>query len=309
MNHYHVMFNALEMPDATACAGVQRNHAIGEKIVADTISAIEIKRSRASGAEHHAEFRVDAQAGPRIRAAGDLVRLRRPGVVAELAGMRDGVKNPAPLLSDVVTSNARMSPGEPGRVSGTVLPMIQQVFEDLAGTAGADGHVFGRAIEPFPKIDAAVVAEPLNRFTCATVERPQVIAMADEHAVFIYGDAAMAIAPLWLVALIGVETPDFTPGLGIERDHAQLGRGGIEDAIDDDGIALHLRIFEGVVRVVRPDNLKAGDVIAIDLLQLGIADVIRAAIDRPLDVGGLDKRGREQERDQLRCRNTHRYRF
>src|SRR5579862_7024286 len=111
--------------------------------------------------------------------------------------------------------------------------------------------------------------------------------MAEEDAVLIGRDAAMPVATLWVIAQIRIEAPDFAASLGIQRDYTQLRRSGIEHAIHNDGIALHLRILESVMRVIGPRHLKMPDVIAIDLLQLGITDVVRAAINGPFDVGGL----------------------
>jgi len=64
-----VMTNPLKMPDAAAGAGVEGEYAVGEKVVADAVGSIEIERCGAGGGEDHAEFRIDAQAGPGIGAS------------------------------------------------------------------------------------------------------------------------------------------------------------------------------------------------------------------------------------------------
>ena len=65
----------------------------------------------------------------------------------------------------------------------------------------------------------------------------------------------------------GNEGPMEFPGCRVEGDQTQLGSGGIKFAIDDDRIAFHLGLREGVARVIGPSDLELGDVVAIDLVE------------------------------------------
>ena len=119
----------------------------------------------------------------------DLVRVVRPRVVAEFAGLRNRVEHPA-LLAGVHVERANMA-GRPGKVSGTRAAEDQQVLEHDAGRAGADTDALDRTIESLAQIDAAAVAKRRDRVAGAFVERPEEIAIADEHAILVHGDAAM----------------------------------------------------------------------------------------------------------------------
>ncbi len=90
-----IVFDPLKMPDALTGSRIQRQHAVGEQIVADAVRAIEIERRGAGGCEDHPELGIDAEPRPGVGAAGDLVRVLGPGFVAEFAGPGDGVKDPA----------------------------------------------------------------------------------------------------------------------------------------------------------------------------------------------------------------------
>src|SRR5271166_6839567 len=83
------------MPDALARLGVQRDETVGEQIIADSISPIEIKRRRTRGNIDNSSLRIDGHPSPVIRGAAGLPRVLRPGVFAEVAGMRNGMKRPA----------------------------------------------------------------------------------------------------------------------------------------------------------------------------------------------------------------------
>ncbi len=72
----------------------------------------------------------------------------------------------------VFASKARMWPGEPGRVSGTVLPMMSMSSKITPGLLALMVMLFGRTVQSFAQIDAAVVAEGLNRFAGLAVEGP-----------------------------------------------------------------------------------------------------------------------------------------
>lgn len=103
----------------------------------------------------------------------------------------------------------------------------------------------------------------------------EIVAVSEKHAVFIDCHAAMPIAALRRACRVRVEGPDLSPSLRIQGQPAELGRGGVKDATPNDGIALDLRAFEGIVRVVGPRDFQALHVRGRDLRQLGIANVLK----------------------------------
>src|SRR6185437_16126322 len=82
----------LKMPDALAGFGVQRNKRVRKQIVAQAIRAIEIESSRTGWGENDSALDVEAHARPVVHAADILPGIFRPGIVAEFAGVRNGVK-------------------------------------------------------------------------------------------------------------------------------------------------------------------------------------------------------------------------
>src|SRR5262245_48420834 len=93
----------LVMPDAFAGARVERHDRVAEEIVARTIAAVEIEARAAEADERDAALLVDRELAPVVNAAGIPVRVGWPGVVAELAGMRDAVEDPLKFAgADVV---------------------------------------------------------------------------------------------------------------------------------------------------------------------------------------------------------------
>ena len=95
--------------------------------------------------------------------------------------------------------------------------------------------------------------------------------------------AGFAEGPL---VLPRIEGPAQLAGGGIERDQPQLGCGGVEQPIDDDGIAFHFGFRKGVPGIVGPRHCEARHVAAIDPIQGRIADAVRtAAVYGPLAIG------------------------
>ena len=183
-----------------------------------------------------------------------------------------------------------MWPGDPGSVSGTAAAHDQQVFEDRARRARAHREALGRLIEPFAQIDPAVRSERPNRSTRLAVERPEIAAIRDEHPIPVDRDAAVAEPAAGPGAAARIELPDLASGGRVERDHLQRRRRGVQHAVDDDRVALHLRSFERVARIVGPGHAQRRHVVAMDLRERRVADVVGAAVHRPTRVGGGDAR-------------------
>src|SRR5688500_3931320 len=93
-----------------------------------------------------------------------------------------------------------------------------------------------------------------------------------------------------------IELPDLPAILSVDRHHRHRRRRRVEDSVDDDGIALHLGVLEGIAAVVGPGDLKPADIRAIDLCERRVAAIALAAVDRPIDVVRLD--GEHQAAEQ-----------
>src|SRR5208283_3409587 len=59
-----IMFDALKMPEPLACLCVQREQAIGEKIVAQAVAPVKIECCRTSGNVQNAAFGIESHASP-----------------------------------------------------------------------------------------------------------------------------------------------------------------------------------------------------------------------------------------------------
>src|SRR5690606_25368982 len=94
------------MPEALARARVERDETIAEQVRADAIRAVVVVGRRAERDVDDAALRVDRHLAPRVDAAGIPIRVLRPRVVAELAGLRNRVKRPGELARhDVVRAD------------------------------------------------------------------------------------------------------------------------------------------------------------------------------------------------------------
>ena len=73
---------------------VERDEAVAEQVGALPVAAVEVVLRAAGRDVDDAALLVDRLLAPVVGAADGLPRVRRPGVVAELAGPRHGVKGP-----------------------------------------------------------------------------------------------------------------------------------------------------------------------------------------------------------------------
>ena len=174
--------------------------------------AVEVERRRSRWRRRPLPFfGVDGHAGPRVGAAFDLVgvlRPRRRSRTRPARGMVWKIQRSLPVF----TSKARMWPGDPGSVSGTLLPMISRSSKIDAGRAGADAQLLRRLIETFTQVDAAVGAEGLDRLAGLLVQRPEKAAVADEDAILVHRDAAVPEARRPARAVARIELPDLVSG-------------------------------------------------------------------------------------------------
>ncbi len=184
-----IVADGLEVPHPITRACIERQHAVGKEVVAVTVGAVEVERCRSGRREHEPGRRVDGHAGPSVGAAGDLVGVGRPGVVAELARRRDGAKHP-PLLPRTHVEGANVT-RRSGQRFRNAAPHDEQVLEDHARGAGANAQRLGGSAEPLPKVDSPLLSERRDWLARLPGERPKIAAGGDEHSVVVNRDATM----------------------------------------------------------------------------------------------------------------------
>ena len=91
------MVDELEVPDALAGLQIDGDEALGEQVVAGPMAAEVVAGRDLDRQVRDAELLVDGDLRPHAGVAGVLPRLLEPRVVAELAGLRNGVEDPQPL--------------------------------------------------------------------------------------------------------------------------------------------------------------------------------------------------------------------
>ncbi len=97
-----VVVHGLEVPEALAGARVEREQRVAEEVGALAIAAEHVVGRRAEREVGDPAPLVDRDLAPRVHAAGPLPCALGPGVVAELARVRDRVEGPHQLAGDDV---------------------------------------------------------------------------------------------------------------------------------------------------------------------------------------------------------------
>src|SRR5260370_27686055 len=101
-----IVVDALKMPDSFAGLRIQGEQAICEEIVADAIGAVEIKSGGARGSVEDSALGIERHPGPIVGGAAGFPGVLGPSVIAELAGVGNGVKRPAQLAgTNIVGAN------------------------------------------------------------------------------------------------------------------------------------------------------------------------------------------------------------
>src|SRR5438046_72290 len=107
-----VMARRLEMPDSFSCLCVQGNGAVGEEIVAFSVSSVEVEGGGAQASVKDSAFYVQGVSAPGVDTAAALPAIRRPGIASEFARPRNGMESPAlPAGSDVEGPNVARRAG------------------------------------------------------------------------------------------------------------------------------------------------------------------------------------------------------
>ena len=299
------MTDELLVPQALAGLGVEGDEAVGKEILADAVSAPEIKRRRARRAEDDAALFVEGEPGPDVRAADVGVGVRRPSLVADLAGQWDGVEAPDEFpAADVV--GADVSGCSRGRTFAKAHAHDEEIAEEHAGRVGLQGEPTDVAAEIGLEVDGAFPAEAWDALAGRGVERVEVAVVGVEDP------AILAINPEDETAVhsgLGdaldrsrVEPPQLTARCGVQREGLEVGRGAVEHAVDDEGVALDLG---AVVRVhtagaVGPGHFQFGDVARRNLPECRVVGAgLVAEVGAPVGIRSRQGNGGKQEGEEF----------
>ena len=177
-----VVLDRLKMPDALAGVRIEREERVGEQVVAGTVGAVEIGRGGAGGDEDESTFYIDCHSRPVVGAARVGPGVLRPGVVAVLAGTRNGVERPAkPPGADVVgadvAARCRQALGRPAADD-------VQILVDDARRRQAHRLLLRISAQIEMKIDAAAAPEIGERFAGREIDRVDVAAKRGQQSLF-----------------------------------------------------------------------------------------------------------------------------
>ena len=89
----------LEVPQIFSRVRIDRNDGVRIQVVARTVAAVKIRRRIFDREVHEAEIFIDGNLSPDARVARVNPRLFFPGVVPELALLRNRVEDPEPLAA------------------------------------------------------------------------------------------------------------------------------------------------------------------------------------------------------------------
>src|ERR1035437_3451373 len=89
-----IMMNRLEMPQAFSRAGIQRQQAVAEQVIALPVAAVEVVGRRSGRDVNNAALLIKAHVAPIIGGSDVLPGILRPSLVTELARVRNSVELP-----------------------------------------------------------------------------------------------------------------------------------------------------------------------------------------------------------------------
>ena len=323
------------MPLPLAGPGVQRDQTLGEQVVAAPVAAVPVVRRRRHRQVDEAELVVAAHHRPHVRVPGVLPGAVEPRLVAELAGLRNRVEDPAHLAGAHVVA---------ADVAGRHLRSPRTVRDDRAehDDVGADDRrrrvgvlaLVDLAAQADGGVHHAAVAEGRVGLARRPVERDQaaVVRRVDQAlGGFAVDLPAPVLEPALLETSIRRTAGVVAPRVGdpkrlactrVDRRHlAERGRD-VERAVDVEGRALvhaaaKLRVGLRLDRCPAPDFAQPVDVGRVDLIErrvLGrgaVGGVVMPLADRRRGrcVGVKSTAaaaGRSEERQEEHCRKPKR---
>ncbi len=178
------------MPLALAGLQIHRHEAFAEEPRTRTVRAEIVARGQLDGQIGHAEIRVDADLSPRAGVAGIRPRIIQPRVVAEFAGLRDGVKNPEPFpRAHVESADVALHVGLPRRDRARFVRGADDddVFRDHRRRVQPDlrRHRIDHLVIVLFQIDKAVFAERRDAHSSLRIQRDELIAGGDVEDAFL----------------------------------------------------------------------------------------------------------------------------
>src|ERR1035438_2243539 len=87
-----VVMHALEVPDALAGGGIEREQGVGVEVVAGAVATVVVEDRGAGRRVDDAVLGIESHAGPVVGRAGSLPGVWRPGFVAHFARMGNSVE-------------------------------------------------------------------------------------------------------------------------------------------------------------------------------------------------------------------------
>ena len=110
-----IVVHHLVVPNALTGSGIERNDAIGEKVRAQALAAVEIEGRGARGNKYPPALLVERHSTPIVGAARGAPRVTLPRVIAELSGAGKSVKDPRHhTRADVESANVARCGRAPG---------------------------------------------------------------------------------------------------------------------------------------------------------------------------------------------------
>ena len=151
-----VVMHELVVPHAFTGSRIDTHEAACEEVVAGTMAAVVIAGRRFDGQIHVAELFVGRERRPDGRVAGVRPRVVQPGVVAELAGLRNRVEGPQPFSgSHVEAANVALGVflRSRRRAADHRRADHDDISHDHCGRCGADDAVLLVAADRSPDRD------------------------------------------------------------------------------------------------------------------------------------------------------------
>ncbi len=319
-----VVVHGLEVPDALAGLRVEGHDGVRVQVRPGSVAAVEVRARGAHGQENPATGEVRGDGGPDVggaRAGGAGL----PGLVARLALVGDGVEGPhAAAAAHVEGPDVARGRIRPDRVGNGGAH-----HDHVAHDGARRGHVVlvrvGNRLEVGQEVHGATGSEVCAGRPGGGVERDETRVEGGEE------DAARAAALPVRLAPVGhatvddhvgvearevdarIEGPELPARLGVEGDHAVVGRGEEQSPVDDEGRgleggALVDLVGEGplaeVSVAVGPGHLEPTHVARMDVGERRVAAPAgRSLGDGPvggLALGRADESQRERRQEQAK---------
>ena len=219
-----VVVDRLEVPVAFAGVEVEADDAVGEQIVARTMTAVVVTGRHFRGEVHAIRSFVDRDGAPVAGVARVRPRIVQPRVVAFLAGLRNRVEDPEALArAHVVSADVALdvffrTRRAAGRVGGAddddvVADRGRRVEPDICRR-----QVDSRLIELCLEVDDPVPAKRWNRHAGFRVQRDEVIAGRDSENALV----SLAIGPVRDASPRSLARRTFTALALVHAPHPQL---------------------------------------------------------------------------------------